>query len=186
MTLLCSYSSHTHTQTQDDLSVYGYNYVQDTSNTLDGIGWITFPPESLTSDESFIEFTLQDDDITSVSKCASKCQSVDAPFGSYSAEYDSCWCIFIPQQDLCREPCVPGSYIDFSRNVPIDEYSYCSKSDCHEEMYYVKEWCDDLLKFDKDACDAKIYELNGIDPPPPQVVENDETDNDQQESQSFF
>ena len=167
----------------DDLSVYGYNYVQDTSKNVDDrIGWMTFPPESA-SDESFIEFTLEDDDITSVSKCAAKCQSVDAPMGSYSAEDDTCWCIFVAQNDLCREPCVPGSYVDFARR-PIDEYPYCLKSSCHEEWYYVKEWCDDQVKFDKDECDAKIYELNGIEPPPPpvEVVEDNETDDQQSQS----
>merc|ERR1712087_1046023 len=59
---------------------------------------------------------------------------------------------------LCKEPCVQLEFIDFS-TLPFNQFDYCQESVCADDWHHSEEYCDDYIKFDKDACDAKIDAL---------------------------
>ena len=136
-----------------DLKEYGYPYTQDVS-----VGWVSWPPDYEENDEDSFDTFKAEDGVTSLAECAAKCNEVDAPTGAWSVKYEACWCNFVEIANLCKEPCIEEEYIDFSR-VSFDSLEYCTKSVCDESWDHSKWYCNVDEKFDKDACDAKIQEL---------------------------
>lgn len=92
--------------------------------------------------------------INNLEQCAAKCQSLQTPSGAWSENYLTCWCYSIPEESLCREPCVSDDYIDFS-STSIETLPYCAKSVC--EWYYNEEYCHDQQRtWEPDECAALI------------------------------
>ena len=166
-----------------DLTQYGYNYVHNSSDTS-LLEWISWPPVNeggIETEGNGKVVTLSN--INSIDECASDCQQINAPSGSYQPNKNLCYCYFfsnttlieqldgsfIPETEvLCREPCLEYEYIDFSIDINFDNLDYCKESSC--------TWYYDVIPesgictipggyIGQKACDAKIRGYLGSDAP---------------------
>lgn len=130
-----------------DLSMYGFPYKQDSADQ-DGVGWVNWHPDA--DDGRTSEFTVVDG-----GNSIETCQESLAPSCDWSDTYETCWCYWIDLNRRCTESCVQENYVDFS-TLPMSELEHCEKSNCDEEWYYDRKYCNASVGYNKDECDAKI------------------------------
>lgn len=141
------------------LDQFGYVYVHNLEG-LNKRGWVAWAPNigdvGVDGDSLWGKFTA-DDGITNLELCAGKCESKQAPSGSWSDGYQTCWCYYsIPEESLCREPCVSDDYIDFS-STSIETLPKCAKSVCDIEWYHDEDYCHETQRmYEPDDCAALI------------------------------
>ncbi|KAL7465302.1 hypothetical protein ACHAXS_005629 [Conticribra weissflogii] len=130
-----------------ELSIYGYPYTMDSSE-----GFQMYPPDKL--NQNWFA------GVTSVQQCAGRCQEEDAHSGSWNPRYNLCYCNF-SLEGICKEPCLVEDGVDFSR-TPLSDLEFCENSSCDAHWYYDEEYCDQVMLFDRDSCNAKIASSKGI------------------------
>ena len=74
-------------------------------------------------------------------------------------EYDDCWFTVDKTANLYKEQCIKNEYIDFSRVSSVYKLEYCLASLCDNSWYHGILYFDVNVKFDKDACDLKIQDI---------------------------
>jgi len=157
-----------------DLSSYGYNFVHNSSDTS-LLEWISWPPPN----EGGIDTegngkVVTSSNVNSIDDCASICQGLNAPSGSYQPNQSYCYCYFfnptnlitnsngdiVPETEvLCREPCLEYKYIDFSIDINFENLDYCEKSSCNWYYSIIGEACLDPIFNPGGTCAIRLAEL---------------------------
>jgi len=147
-----------------DLGSYGFSY---TANLRDGL--LSWSPDV---QHENITTTIE---ANSLEECAQQCQGLNATFGGWIEEFNSCDCNFLVRENVCREPCIalPVVTVGFG-TFPIEDIEHCEKSFCDEEWFYNDfiSFCDTY--YNHSECQAKIE--GSISPPlTSQSLQSDDT-----------